>query len=56
MVSVILISAKQYSLDVVGFSLTKCRGSKTVELGEAWKLFYSGVEPEKFSRLEWIYL
>ena len=36
--------AEQHHLDIVGVSLTKCRGSDTVELNEGWKLFYSGVD------------
>ena len=36
--------AQQYCLDVVGISSTKRRGSGTVELSHAWKIFYSGVE------------
>jgi len=31
--------AKQYSLDVVGISSNKRRGSNTVELDDGWKLF-----------------
>ena len=40
----LVCEAQQYGLDVVGISSTKCRGSGTVELNGAWKIFYSGVD------------
>ena len=42
--TVIALGAKQYHLDIVGVSSTKCHSSDTVELNENWKLFYSGVD------------
>ena len=36
--------AKRYHLDIVGVSLTKKRGSGTVDLDGRWKLFYSGAD------------
>jgi len=44
--------AKWYSLGVllVGISSTKCRRCNTVQPNDVWKLFYSGVEPAKFSK------
>jgi len=42
--------AKRYSPDVVGISWTKRRGSKTVELDDGWKLFYSSSEPAWFAQ------
>ena len=37
--------AKRYHLDIIGVSLTKRRGSGTVDLDGRWKLFYSGADP-----------
>ena len=36
---------KRYHLDIVRVSLTKRRGSGTVDLDGGWKLFYSGADP-----------
>jgi len=44
--------AKRHSLDVVGISSTKGRGSNTVELDDGWKLSCTGVEPAKFTQAE----
>jgi len=42
--------AKQYSLDAVSISSTKCRGSNNVKLDSGWKLFCSGVESAQFAQ------
>ena len=40
----LVCEAQLYRLDIVGISLTKRRGSGTVELNGGWKIFYSGVD------------
>jgi len=42
--------AKQYSLEVVGITLTKHHGFNTVEQDDGWKLFCSSVEPPQFTQ------
>ena len=42
--------AKRYSLDVVGISWIKRRGSHIVELDDEWNLFCFCVEPAKFAQ------
>ena len=42
--------AKWYRLGIVGISPTKCLGSDTMELGDGWELFFSGVKPTPFAQ------
>ena len=42
--------AKQYSMDVIAISSTMCHGANTVKLGNVWKLFYSSIQPVKFTQ------